>query len=166
MKRLGILITVILMSATMGMAQKYGHLNFGNLLSAMPETKAADATLEAYQNQLVAKGEQMANDFQKKVADYVNNAETMAPVKARETEEALEKERQSILAFEQEVVQKVNAKRAELLKPIIAKAEKAIADVAKEQGYTMIFDSSIFNALLYAGEAEDVMPFVAAKLGL
>ncbi|KAA3640713.1 MAG: OmpH family outer membrane protein [Bacteroidetes bacterium] len=166
MKRLGILITVILMSATMGMAQKYGHLNFGNLLSSMPETKAADANLESYQKQLVAKGEKMATDFQTKVNNYVNNAQTMSPVQARETEEALEKERQSILAYEQEVIQKVNNKRAELLQPIVEKAEKAIADVAKEQGYTMIFDSSIFNALLYAGEAEDVMPFVAAKLGL
>lgn len=150
----------------MGMAQKYGHLNFGNLLSAMPETKAADANLEAYQKQLVTKGEDMAANFQNKVADYVNNAQTMSPVQARETEEALEKERQSILAYEQEVIQKVNNKRAELLQPIIDKAEKAIADVAKEQGYTMIFDSSIFNALLYAGEAEDIMAFVAAKLGM
>lgn len=166
MKRIGILVALFLMTATMGMAQKYGHLNFGNLLSAMPETKAADNQLEAFQRQLITKGEKMAQDFQQKVMKFYEDAQTMAPVKAREMEEALQKEQQSILAYEQEVIQKVEAKRAELLNPIIEKAEKAISDVAKEQGYVMIFDTSVFNAVLFATEAEDVMVFVAAKLGL
>jgi outer membrane protein len=166
MKKTGILIALFLMSATVGIAQNYGHLNFGTLLSAMPETKKADTQLEAYQKQLIAKGEKMAQDFQQKVVKFYEDAQTMAPVKAREMEETLQKEQQDILAYEQEVIQKVEAKREELLKPIIDKATKAIEDVCKERGYIMVFDTSVYNAVLYAGEAEDIMTFVAAKLGL
>lgn len=166
MRKFAILAFLMITSATVGMAQKYGHLNFGTLLAAMPETKAADQQLADFQKQLVAKGEKMAAEFQKKVEDFYKNQQTMTPVQATELQKKLEGEQQSILAYEQEIVQKINGKREELLKPIIDKAQKAIDEVAKEQGFTMIFDSSMFNTILFAEESVDVMVFVAAKLGL
>ena len=166
MKKAGIFVVLFLFSATVGMAQKYGHLNFGNLLAAMPETQAADKELDAYQKQLVAKGEKMAKDFQNEVQAYFQAAQNMAPVKAQEREQELQQKQQEILNYEQEVAQKVNQKRQQLLKPIIEKANNVIAQVAKEQGYVMVFDTSVFNAVLFAKDSEDIMVFVAAKLGL
>lgn len=168
MKKLLLLFTIFLVSVSMGSAQKYGHLNFGTVLSAMPETKAADKTLEDYQKQLVAKGEKMAGDFQKKVTDYYEKVQSgeLTPKAQEDIANALQKEQMDIQAYEQEVSQKIQEKRNELLKPIIEKAQNAINAVAKDQGYIMIFDSSVFNAILFAGEAEDIMVFVAAKLGL
>jgi outer membrane protein len=51
------------------------------------------------------------------------------------------------------------------LKPIIDKAKKAIEDVAKENGYTYIFDSSV-GVLLYYENSDDIMTLVKKKLGL
>ena len=147
-------------------AQKYGHLNFGNLLSSLDETQAADSTLANYQDQLVAKGEEMAKKWQQKAQAFAQKAQAgeLPPVKQQEQQQKLEEERAKILEYEQDVSKKVQQRRKELLEPIIAKVEAAIDDVAKENGYVMIFDTSVFNAILFAEESDDVMELVKAKL--
>lgn len=120
MKKLLLLFSIILVSVSIGSAQKYGHLNFGNLLSAMPETKAADKTLEEYQKQLVAKGEKMASDFQKKVTDYYDQVQAgdLAPKEQADLEKALQKQQTDIQAYEQEVSQKIQEKEMNYYNPL------------------------------------------------
>lgn len=156
----------VLLSLPALQAQKYGHLNFGNLISSLDATQAADSELEAYQKQLVAKGEEMAKAWQQKAQAFAAKVQSgdLAPKAQQEQQQLLEKERGDILAYEQEVSEKVQAKRQELLGPIIEKAEKAIQEVAKENGYVMIFDTSVFNAILFAAESDDVMDKVKAKM--
>ena len=48
-----------------------------------------------------------------------------------------------ILSFEQTAEQSIQMKQAELFEPILLKIENAINDVAKEKGYTYIFDIHI-----------------------
>ena len=163
----GALIAVILSVGAM-QAQKYGHLNLGNAVAMMPETKAADAELEAFQKQMVAKGEEMAKKFQENYNKLVQDAQTgtFPPAALKKREEELVKERDAILKYEQEIEAAVQKKREELLKPIFDKVEKAIQEVAKENGYQLVFDSSIFNTLLFAQDQDDLMPLVKAKLGI
>jgi outer membrane protein len=56
-------------------------------------------------------------------------------------------------------------KREELLQPILDRVNKAIGDIAKEQGYSYVFDASS-NILLYADASADVTALVKKKLGL
>lgn len=148
--------------------EKYGHLNFGNVVALMPETAQADASLEAYRKELVAKGEGMVNSFKEKYGQLVADEQsgTYTPKALQERAQVLAKEEQDILAYEQEVREKVEQKRQELLKPIIQKAENAIKDIAKANGYVMIFDTSVFNAVLFAQDTDDVFPLIKSKLGL
>ena len=149
-------------------AQKYGHLNFGNLLSAMPETKVADETLKKFQQDLVAKGDTMAKKFQEKYVATSKDVQEgkLSPLQQQTREAELKKEQETIVAYEREISQKVQAKREELLTPIIDKAEKAIADLAKAEGYVMVFDTSVFNAILFAQETDDLMPKIRTNLGI
>jgi outer membrane protein len=166
MKQFLLLSAFVLLGTGMVSAQKYGHLNFGNLLSSLEETQAADSTLADYQDQLVAKGEEMAKEWQQKAQAFAKKAQAgeLPPVKQQEQQQALEEERAKILEYEQDVSKKVQQRRKELLEPIIAKVEAAIDDVAEENGYVMIFDTSVFNAILFAEESDDVMELVKAKL--
>lgn len=166
MKSYFLFAAFLFLAPSLTMAQKYGHLNFGNLISSLEETKAADTELEAYQKQLVTKGEEMAAAWQKEAQAFAQKVQSgaLAPKIQQETQAKLEEERNKILAYEQEVSQKVQAKRQELLEPLVTKAEQAIKDVAKENGYIMIFDTSVFNAILFAEESDDVMELVKAKL--
>lgn len=168
MKKILFILFLFALGATQSMAQKYGHLNFGNLISAMPETKNADSQLETYQKNLVAKGEEMVKAFQEKYGEFVSDVQTgsIAPKDQKAREAALQKQQQEIVAYENEVVQKVQTKRQELLKPIIDKAQKAIDEYAKENGYVMVFDTSVFNAVLFVQEGDNLMDEIKAKLGL
>ena len=167
-KVLLILTLVVLFGSTLLYGQKYGHCNLGSLIALMPETKAADSQLEAYQKELVAKGEDMATKFQENYAAFVKDAQSgdMTPKQQQERQNALQQEQQAIQEYEQEINQKLSEKREELLKPLFDKASEAIKAVAKENGYVMIFDTSVFNAVLFANDTDDVMPLVKTKLGL
>jgi outer membrane protein len=147
---------------------RYGHLNFGNLISLMPEAQAADTQLETYRDSLVDVGEQMASQFQ---TDYIAWATavqegTLTPIEQQQQQDALEAKQQELLGFEQQISNFVGRKRQQLLGPIIERAQEAIDDVAQENGFVMIFDTSVFGAVLFAEDTEDVMPLVMNKLGL
>jgi outer membrane protein len=163
-----LLILCLVVTASNTVAQKAGHTNFRNLINMMPETNTANAQLNQYQNELVAKGESMAADFQKKYEAYAMKIQAgqIAQQEQQATEVALGKERDAIVAYEADVQQKMESKRQELLKPIIEKVESAVTTVAKENGYELIFDSSVLNAVLMAEESIDVTELVKAKLGI
>lgn len=155
-------------ATTTSFAQKYGHLNAGNLLELLPEVAKADSEMEAYQKQMIAKGEEMAKAFQAKYAKLAQEVQQgiHSPVQQQNLEAELQKEQQTIVQYEQEVRQKVAQKREELLAPILDKVNTAIQNVGKEQGYSMIFDSSVPNVLLFVEDADDVTSAVKAKLGI
>lgn len=163
-----ILLSVLLLSSLSVFAQDYGHCNFGELLSAMPETEAAEKKLQEFNNQLIAQGEEKAKVLQTEYDAYVaaKQGGNEAPVQLAKREEKLNRMQQELAAFEQEAQVKLNNKRNELLKPVIDRANNAIETVAKEGGYKLIFDTSVFNAVLFAEESKDVMPLVKAKLGV
>jgi len=168
MKKIFVSLAFLTLVSTLTFAQKYGHLNFGNIVSLLPETKQADSDLEAYQKQLVAKGEEMAGAFQEAYGQFVREVQSgdLTPKAQQEKQAQLQQKQQEIVAYENEVVEKVQAKRQELLKPLLEKVDVAIKAVAKENGYQLIFDTSLFNAVLFAQETDDILPQVKAKLGI
>lgn len=169
MKKIFLGLTLLFTVVGSSIAQeKYGHCNFGTLVSMLPGTKAADTELAAYQEQLVKKGEDMAAAFQQKAAQYIQDSQSgeHPPKALAEREQALQKEQQDIMAYEQEVQQKVVEKRDELLAPLVKRVEEAITTVAKANGYVMIFDTSAFNVVLFAEESADITEQVKAELGL
>lgn len=167
--RTGFLLLLLSVCTLTSQAQdKYGHLNSGNLLELMPEAKAADKELANYRDQLVKElqGKQVKLEAEAKKLQEDFDAGTLSKVKAGEKQAALQKKGQELMEEDYAISEKIGKKREVLLKPIVEKVDKAIKDVGKEGGYKMIFDSSIFNALLYTRDVDDVMPLVKAKLGL
>ena len=168
MKKLAVLFFLTFVGLQAGLAQQYGHLNFGNLLAAMPETKAADADINAYSQQLIKQGEQKAATLQEEFAGVVQQIQNgeLSPKQQQDAEARFQQKQQELRAFEAEIQQKVAQKREELLTPLINKVEAAIAEVAKEKGISMVFDTSVFNAILFAEDSDDLMDEVKAKLGV
>ena len=146
---------------------KYGHMNLGNLLESMPETKKATDSLKVFADSLTAIDEKMTKSFQEEVGKYQTDyqAGKLTPVQSQQIEAELQKKQQDIQKFEQEAQQQVTAKREELLKPILTKVNDAVKAVAAESGYLMIFDTSS-GAMLFASETDDVTPLVKKKLGM
>ncbi|HMX40576.1 MAG TPA: OmpH family outer membrane protein [Saprospiraceae bacterium] len=148
-------------------APRYGHMNLGNLLEELPETKTANESLKVFADKLSATDDSLTRAFQTAYsaleAEY--KAGGLTPVQAQKRQEELQKQQEFIQKFEQEAQQKVSDKRDELLKPILAKINDAIKAVAKEAGYAMIFDTSS-GVMLFAADTEDVTALVKKKLGI
>jgi outer membrane protein len=59
MKRFFFILLLTVATVTTSFAQQYGHVNFGNLLSEMPQVAGAEAELQAYEKEQLAIGEGM-----------------------------------------------------------------------------------------------------------
>ena len=166
MRQFLLLAVFILLSVIPVSAQKYGHLNFANLRSEMPGIEAAEGQLEAYNQELVQEGERMVTALRSRVEEVQGQMDDLPPVRLEELRAELARERDAIAAYEQQVPGKLEVKRQELLGPLIQEARDAIDAVAKENGYEMIFDTSLFNSVLYGKDSDDLMDLVKAKLGI
>ncbi|MBL7831636.1 MAG: OmpH family outer membrane protein [Saprospiraceae bacterium] len=164
---LTLLVCVLLVGVQNLKAQKFGYVNSAALLSELPEVKAADSELNVLQSQLKKKGEDMVTAFQQKYTEISakeKNGE-FSPKQIEVESQKLKDEEAKISQFEQESSQMLAKKREELLQPILDRVNKAIGDIAKEQGYSYVFDASS-NILLYADASADVTALVKKKLGL
>ncbi len=147
--------------------QKLGYLNSQQLLSELPEVKMADANLQALQTQMEKKGQQMIQELESKYRD-LQKREQMGEISPKALEEEarkLKEQESEIVKYEQEMQKQLIAKRQEMLQPVLDKINAAIKDIAAENQFTYIFDSSA-GILLYAQEGMDVMALVKAKLGI
>lgn len=146
---------------------KYGHMNLGNMLESMPDTKKANSQLKVFADSLGVKDSLMTKAFQDDVAKYQTDyqAGKLTPVQAQQIESELQQKQEAIQKFEQQAQQLVAAKREELLKPILQKVEDAVKSVASENGYLMIFDTSS-GAMLFANDSDDITALVKKKLGM
>lgn len=146
---------------------KYGHMNLGNLLEELPDTKKADEELKKFTEAFATKDDSLTKAF---TADYTKleqeyNAGLLTPVQAQQRQAELQKRQEDIQKFEQDAQKQIAARREELLKPILTRVDEAVRTVAKENGYAMIFDTST-GVMLFAADTEDVTPLVKKKLGL
>ncbi|PHI18308.1 outer membrane chaperone Skp [Lewinellaceae bacterium SD302] len=151
--------------ATSLTAQKFGYVNSTAILAELPAVRAAEADLEALQKQLQKRGQDMVQQFQADVAAFEKEIQSggLSPRDQQTQTAALEKRQQEIGAMEQQMMQDIQEKRNKLLEPIYTSVNEAIEAVAKENGYTFVFDQQV---LLYGEESEDLTTAVKAKLGM
>jgi len=149
------------------LGQKFGHINSQKFIAELPAAKQIDQELVVYRDQLVDATNKLqeALDVKAKAFEKDYAAGLFSQKVAEEKYAVLEKEQQSIFKRRQEDEQKMLKRREDLYVPIFTQVEKAIKAVGKEQGFTFIFDSSYYNAILYV-ESEDVSQAVKTKLSL
>jgi outer membrane protein len=160
-------IFVMAMPTTLSAQNKFGHINAQELLVSLPSYKTAETQLQAFAKKLQDAYMKMQEDYNKLYAEFEKMQQDKATLKplleAKYAEIVdLEKRMQKI---EQSSEQQLVEKQAELLKPLEDQIMTAIKTVAKEGGYTYIFDSSA-GSLLYSPDGDNVMPLVKKKLGI
>lgn len=167
MKRVYLIISAALLICASLSAQKFGYINSQQLIQQIPQVKEANAELEAMKKQYEKQGQDKVASFQKKYQDLERKqAQGEISPKQLETEaQVLKQEEMAIAKFQQEIQQKIYEKSETLLKPIRDKIQNAINEVAKENGFTYIFDQSM-GIILYADDTADVSSLVKAKLGM
>ena len=131
-------------------AQKFGYVNTQELLSNMTEMKLADNQIQAFQNDLVSKGEQMV--MRRFDATQLGAFESTYDVTREDI--AAQARGEFLKAFPLKSLPRLE---------LDVKAE--IEKMGKEGGYTIIFDSAP-GMILHAADSENLMTVLKSKLGI
>ena len=148
-------------------AYKLGYVNSLELLDAIPEKKTADTALQKYGNDLQATVQKMYVEYQKKIQDFQKGVQdkTLSETDQEFQAKGIQDLESRIQDFQDQADEKMAKKRQELYQPLVDKINKAIEKVAKEKGYTYIFDSSA-GSILHADESENLIDIMKKELGL
>lgn len=158
-------LTMFAFAFTAQAQQQFAYVDAQSILAELPAVKQADANLEALQAQLQKRLEASVAQFQKDVTAFQQSVERgeLSRVQQEAEQTRLETLQQKLAGEEQGMVQQIQDKRTELLQPIYDSLNTAIEEVAKENGYTFIFDKQV---LLFGEESQDVSEAVKAKINI
>jgi outer membrane protein len=146
-------------------AQKIAHINLDSLISIMPESKTAQQQVLDYSKQLQQQVEAMQLEMQEKYDKYTAESANMTPLIKKSKEDELNDLNKRIQDFQQQAQQDYQRKSAELSKPVYDKAKKAIDQIAKENNYKYVLDTST-GLVLYNEPGDDIIALVIKKLGI
>ena len=169
MKKISKLIvaSILLISFTTNnaQAQKIAHIDLDSLISIMPDYKKAQEDVQEYAKQLEQQITAMQTELQTKYAEYQAKSKDMAEIVRMSKEKELNDLNQRIQDFQQQAQMDYQKKSADVIKPINDKAKKAIEQVAKENSYKYVLDTSA-GIVLYSEASDDVLALVIKKLGI
>jgi outer membrane protein len=144
---------------------KFGHIDSGQLIQMMPQTKQADSTLKRFGESLDSQLKAMTAEYQSKLQNYQSKADSLPDAIRTTKEKELTDLGQRIQDFQQTAQESIQKKKEEIYGPILKKAEDAIKEIAKEKSYSYIFDTSL-GSVIYAQPGDNIMAMVKEKLGI
>ncbi len=160
-----VIAAALLFTSGVAMAQKTGYIDINVMIQIMPDAARIDSLMDKFQIDSIAKEyESLLNDY--KYRDSILSSKdtlTMpASVKAQhlQTLQQVYSQLQNWQTLSQQYYQ---AKQNQLLEPVYRRVMNAIQTVAKEKGYTHVYDKSVF---IIAPTGDDLLPAVAQKLNV
>lgn len=156
-------VTVMAVSSHANAQGKIGYISTEELVSVMPETAKADSNLTQYREALVQNAQDKETALQAAIEKFNGDSSKMSNSVKDVKRVELQKMLTDLQAENQRIQQQLQQRQQELITPINKKAFDAIQGVAKESGYTYIFEK---GALLVAPPADDVLPLVVKKLNI
>jgi outer membrane protein len=156
---------IMVLSFTNANAQKIAHISLDSLITLMPESKKAQQDVQDYAKQLEQQITAMQAELQTKYAEYQEKSKDLPEIVRASKEKELNELNQRIQDFQQQAQVDYQKKSAELSKPIYDKAKKAINQIAKENNYKYVLDTSS-GIVVYSEPSDDIMSIVIKKLGI
>jgi len=155
---------LLLMNTNAKAQTKIGYVSLAEFLPSMPEYKKADTAMQDYRNALGQNFEDLKKEFNEQDS-LLSSKDTLKYTKAQ-----IELKRKTlnelylkVTGYQQQAQEQLQQKQQELITPVQKKALDVIQTVAKENGYTYVFQK---EALYAYPLADDLLPLVKKKLGL
>ena len=163
-KKLVLLAAVILPMFASAQTLKIGLVDTNEIIGKMPETAAAQQTLNDAQKKYQDELQRIEQEYQRQVEELQTMKEDELPaIRERKIRQVQETE-QKAQVFQQQAYQDIQKQHDELMTPVVQKVRKAIESVGQENGYTLIQD--IGSSLYFSAPVEDITSIVKKKLGL
>lgn len=129
----------------------------------MPETKIADSFLLSFKHELEDSNQKLLTQYQEFLPDPISDGGALTDSEMAIIELKLRTLQNKILNFQSSAQEILDKKKEELYRTVRTKAEKAIKEVAEENGYSYILDSSE-KSIVYASDEFDITELVKTKL--
>jgi len=166
MKKLFTAMTLALCLMVAGEAEaqnKIGYISSQELVSIMPETRKADSSLQELRNALIQSATEKQNAFYAAIEKFNKDSATFTEAQKAVKRADLTKMSQDLGGEEERIQQQLQDRQRALIEPINKRAYDAVQAVAKENGYTYVFEK---EALLVAPPGEDIIELVAKKMNI
>ncbi|HVK96867.1 MAG TPA: OmpH family outer membrane protein [Flavisolibacter sp.] len=163
--KLVIVAAIFLVSAAQVNAQKTGYISVEQAVSIMPEVGKIDTALQKFQtDSLNAEFASLIQEYNYKDSLLTKTDTTKIPAAVkRQHRQDLESIAYQVQNWQQISQNVMQSKQQQLLEPVYRKLMATIQTVAKENGYTYVYNK---EALLVAPPADDLLPLVAKKLNI
>lgn len=147
-------------------ASKIMYVDVEYIFSKIPESKQLEEQLKATQAKLQTEFSTKQQQFQKQYSDYSSAANNMADTTRQKTERYLQALNSELQEFDRNAQLTLENTRKLYAAPAYLKISNAIARVAEENGYNVIFQKKVsgYDLLLYANQVNDVSDLVIKKL--
>lgn len=132
----------------------------------MPEYKQLTATLNQKEKQYDAQLRKMEADYQTKNEELVKYGEAMMEAVREERMKELQTLQMNMESFHGKATAEMESLQGKLMKPLNDKYLKIVGIVAKENGYTYIFDLAGGTVVYYPETGGDVTSLVKTKMGI
>ena len=146
--------------------QKYGHINSTEIVQAMPEFKQLTEAVDKRKKDAQTRLEKMYQDYQARQKELNDYGTSMMEAVRQERLSELDSLQRSISAFQETANGDLRQLQEKLLQPINDKYLKTVSAVAKENGYTYIFDIGSGTVAYYPEKTGDISELVKKKLGI
>jgi len=163
----GLFVSGFLFISTVSFSQnqlKIGHVNYDEIMQALPERDSARAVLEKETKEMQTAYEQLTVAYNKLYDDYQKGLSSYtATVKKAREDELIDKQKR-LSEFEKNATTTLQDRNTELVTPIIEKINKAINKVATDNGFTYILDISKGSVVFVSKESQNITPLVLKLL--
>jgi outer membrane protein len=159
------LISFIGSASAQTKVQKIGHIDFAKLYQMIPGQDTIKTKYDKFQKELSDEFNKSQAEYTTKLDEYTKTKATLSNIILQTKEKEIQDIQQRLQAFQESAQQSLQQKQNELMAPSIAKANKGIADVAKENGFSYILNTTD-GVLLFFDGGDDIMPLVKKKLNL
>jgi outer membrane protein len=162
-----IIMVIFLGQNTFAQNLKFGHLNRNELIQSMPEFDSARVTLEKLNTELTNAAELLQVELNNKYEAYLKDGKNLTDLVRQTKEQELQDYQRRLSEFQTNAQTQLQEKQVALFTPITEKADKAIREVGKENGFIYIFDISGGQVAYFDDtKSTNILPLAKTKLGL
>ena len=156
-------ISIFGLTGTAFSQNKIGYISTEELIGSMPEAEKANTELQEYQAALQQQQASYYKELNELDSLFARDSAKMSKATKELKRNDMIALYQKLQGWQQTSQQMIQEKQGALLGPIQKKAIENIKAVAKENGYTHIFEA---GTLLVSPPSDDILPLVKKKMGI
>lgn len=147
---------------------KIGYADVEYILTQLPAAKQLEEHLKTLETDLVKNLQLKQAEFKTKYDEFVKTEKTMLPALRENAARELQMLEENLTKFQQDIQKTLQDRQDVLSRPIFQNIGNAIAEVGKENGFTLVLNPQIggIDAILFANESMDISDLVLKKMGV